>query len=70
MTTNGAEPTDPSRLMHEMMNHVSSIMSIAQFALISKEMSPELKADMERIIQNTREVTTYIRHLAEVLEEE
>jgi hypothetical protein len=70
MATNGIEPTDPSRLMHEMMNHVSSIMSIAQFALISKEMSTELKADMERIIQNTRQVTACIRHLAEVLEEE
>jgi hypothetical protein len=56
--------------MHEMMNHVSSIMSIAQFALISKEMSSELRVDMERIVQNTKEVTGYIRHLAEILEEE
>ena len=65
-----SDTTDPSQLMHELMNHVSSIMSIAQFALISKEMSSELRADMERIVQNTKEVTTYIRHLAEILEEE
>lgn len=65
-----SDTTDPSQLMHEMMNHVSSIMSIAQFALISKEMSSELRADMERIVQNTKEVTSYIRHLAEILEEE
>ena len=64
------DTTDPSQLMHEMMNHVSSIMSIAQFALISKEMSSELRVDMERIVQNTKEVTHYIRHLAEILEEE
>ena len=70
MVPDTTESTDPSRLMHEMMNHVSSIMSIAQFALISKEMSSELRADMERIVQNTKEVTTYIRHLAEILEEE
>jgi hypothetical protein len=33
-------------------------------------MSSELRADMERIVQNTKEVTSYIRHLAEILEEE
>ena len=64
------DTTDPSQLMHELMNHVSSIMSIAQFALISKEMSSELRVDMERIVQNSKEVTSYIRHLAEILEEE
>jgi hypothetical protein len=56
--------------MHEMMNHVSSIMSIAQFALISKEMSSELRGDIERIVQNTRDVTAYMRQLAEILDEE
>ena len=70
MSTNTPESTDSSRLMHEMMNHVSSIMSIAQFALISKEMSSELRADMERIVQSTRDVTACVRHLAEILDEE
>jgi hypothetical protein len=68
--TDAGEPGDPSEVMHDLLNHVSAIMSIAQFALISKEMSSELRADMERIVQNTREVTACIRHLAEILDEE
>jgi hypothetical protein len=44
-------------------------MSIAQFCLISKEVSPEVQRDLKRIIETTREVATNLKRLAETLEE-
>ena len=59
----------PGDLLHDALNHVSSIISIAQFCLISKEASPEVQRDLKRIIETTREVATNLKRLAETLEE-
>ncbi len=61
---------DPSYLMHEIINHISTIISIAQLSLISKEMSPEVQADMKRIIQTVRQMSDNLKQLAEVLDED
>ncbi len=61
---------DPSYLMHEIINHISTIISIAQLSLISKEMSPEVQADMKRIIQTVRQMSDNLKQLAELLEED
>ena len=60
---------DPSYLMHETINHISTIISIAQLSLISKEMSPEVQADMKRIIETVRQMSDNLKQLAELLEE-
>ena len=60
----------PSTLMHDTINQVSTIMSIAQFCLISKEISPEVQMDLKRIIEVARQVADNLKHLAEILEEE
>ncbi|HXW00216.1 MAG TPA: hypothetical protein VEC93_17485 [Anaerolineae bacterium] len=60
----------PEVLLHDTLNHVSSILSIAQFCLISKEVPPEVQGDLKRIIEMTREVAANLKRLAETLEEE
>jgi signal transduction histidine kinase len=60
----------PGALLHDTLNHVSSILSIAQFCLISKEVPPEVQGDLKRIIEMTREVAANLKRLAETLEEE
>jgi len=57
-------------LMHDTINQVSTIISIAQLDMLSKEMSPEVKADMKRIIQTMREVSGNLKRLAEMLDGE
>ena len=59
-----------AHLMHDIINHVSTIMSISQFALISKEMSPELQLDIKRIVSTSRTLSIDLKHLARMLEEE
>jgi len=70
MNPNINEPAIPSRLMHEIVGHVSSIMSVAQYALISKEMSPEIQTDMKRIVEMARNLSNNVQDLADILEEE
>jgi hypothetical protein len=61
---------DPGALLHDTLNQISSIISIAQYCLISKEVSPEVAEDLKRIIETTKEVAVNLKLLAETLEEE
>jgi hypothetical protein len=63
-------PNTPSKLLHETVDQLSTIISIAQFSLISEDMSPKLREDMNRIIQATRSAADHIKHLGEILREE
>ncbi|HEX9926781.1 MAG TPA: hypothetical protein VGD99_29310 [Anaerolineae bacterium] len=56
--------------MHDTINQVSTIISIAQLDMLSKDMSSEVKADMQRIIQTMRLVSGNLKRLAEMLDEE
>lgn len=56
--------------MHDTLNQVSSVISIAQYCLISKEVSPEIQVDLKRIVEMTREIAANLKRLAETLEEE
>ena len=56
--------------MHDTINDVAAVLSIAQFYLISKEMSPEIQGDMKRIVQTMRQVSSNLKRLAEILEED
>ena len=60
----------PGVLLHDTLNQISSIISIAQYCLISKEVSPEVREDLKRIIETTKEVAANLKRLAETLEEE
>ncbi len=70
MKANGNNSTASDSLIHDIINHVSTIMSISQFALISKDMSPELQTDIKRIVTTSRTLSVDLKHLAEILEEE
>ena len=70
MSPNLDESAIPSRLMHDIVGHVSTIMSVAQYALISKEMSPEIQIDMKRIVETARHLSNHVQNLADILEEE
>jgi hypothetical protein len=59
-----------SILMHETLNDISTIMSIAQFSLISREMPPEVREDMKRIVESGRQMADKLKLIAEVLQEE
>jgi hypothetical protein len=70
MTTNVDQtPNSPSKLMHETIDQLSSIVSIAQFALISEDLSPKLKEDLKRIIQSAHGAASYINDLGDMLRE-
>jgi hypothetical protein len=60
----------PSVLMHDTVNHVSTILSIAQNSVLGREMSVEVQTDLKRIIEMARQVATNLKQLAEILEEE
>ena len=62
--------TPSSKLMHETFNHLSTIVSIAQFILINEELSPKLKEDMNRLIAAAHQVSHNLRQVAKILEEE
>ena len=70
MTSVEQSPPSPSELMHETFDHLSTIISIAQFCLINEDLSPKLQADMKRIIQTTHETSNHLKHLAEFLLED
>jgi Na+/phosphate symporter len=63
-------PNTPSKLLHETVDQLSTIISIAQFSLISEDMSPKLGEDMNRIIQAARNAADHIKHLGEIFREE
>jgi signal transduction histidine kinase len=60
----------PGALLHDTLNQLSSIISVAQYCLISKEVSPEVREDLKRIVDMTKEVAANLKRLAETLEEE
>jgi hypothetical protein len=61
----------PARILHNIISDVSTIMSISQLALINhKEMPPELQTDLKRIVEKARHLSTHVKDLADVLEEE
>ncbi|GIK44047.1 MAG: hypothetical protein BroJett011_78800 [Chloroflexota bacterium] len=64
------ESNPPGALLHDTLNQLSSIISVAQYCLISKEASPEVRGDLKRIVEMTKEVAANLKHLAEMLEEE
>jgi len=59
-----------SILMHETLNDVSTIMSIAQLCLVSKEMPPDVRQEIKRIVETGREMSEKLKLMAEVLQEE
>ena len=63
-------PATPSALMHQTVDHLSTIVSIAQFSLINEEMSPKLQDDLKRVIQNAHEASNSLKQLADILHEE
>ena len=59
-----------SVLMHETLNDMSTIMSIAQLCLISKEMPSDVRHDFKRIVETGRQMSDKLKLMAEVLQEE
>ena len=59
-----------SLLMHEAINDISTILSIAQLNLISKDMPPDIRHDFKRIVDTGRQMSDKLKLLAEVLPEE
>lgn len=67
--TNG--PLSPARILHNIVSDASTIMSISQLALINyQEIPPELQADLKRIVEKTRHLSSHVKDLRDVLEEE
>jgi len=62
-------PQSPSKLMHEAIDQLSSIVSIAQFALISEELPPKLQDDLKRIIRAAHGAAGHINDLGDMLRE-
>ena len=59
-----------SILMHETINDISTIMSIAQLCLITKDMPPDVRQELKRIVETGREMSNKLKLMAEVLQEE
>jgi hypothetical protein len=57
-------------LMHDTLDEVTTILSIAQFCLISRELSPEVQTDMKRIVETGKTISNKLKQLAEVYQEE
>ncbi|MBI1876696.1 MAG: hypothetical protein HYR94_00370 [Chloroflexi bacterium] len=64
------EFVSPGELLHDTLNQLSSIISIAQYCLISKEVSQDVQEDLRRIVEMSKEVASNLKQLAEALEEE
>ncbi len=59
-----------SILMHDTLNDISTILSIAQFCLISKEMSSELRLEMGRIVDTGKQMSEKLKQMAEVIQQQ
>lgn len=70
MSDTEEEAVLPGVLLHDTLNQISSIISVAQYCLISKEVSPEVQGDLRRIVEMTKAVAANLKRLAETLEEE
>lgn len=60
----------PAELLHDTINQLSSIISIAQYCLIGREVSSEVQNDLNRIVEMTKDAAANLKRLAEILEEE
>ena len=60
----------PGELLHDTINQLSSIISIAQYCLIGREVSSEVQDDLTRIVEMTKDAAANLKRLAEILEEE
>jgi len=56
-----------SKLMHETIDQLSTIVSIAQFALISEDLPPKLQDDLKRIVQAAHGAANHINDLGDRL---
>lgn len=70
MSSQTDESLTPFALMHDTVNDVSTILSIAQNSLLNREMPAEVQLDLKRIIETARQVAANLRQIAEILEEE
>ena len=70
--TSDAEQTSTSygKLMHETVDHLSAIISIAQFYGLNEDLPSEARADLKRLVQIAHEISGNLKHLAEILPEE
>jgi hypothetical protein len=62
-------PKTPSKLIHETVDQLSTIVSIAQFALISEELPPKMQDDLKRIIQAARGAADHVKDLSDLVRE-
>jgi hypothetical protein len=62
-------PKTPSKLVHETVDQLSTIVSIAQLVLISNNLSPQLKDDLKRIVQAAREAADRVQELSDFVRE-
>ncbi len=71
MNSETDNPMIPARLIHEILNDISTIMSISQLATINhKELPSELQTDLKRIVKTARHISTQVKGLADILPEE
>ena len=59
----------PSHLLHETVNLLSTIVSIAQLNVLDEDTSPKLQGELKRIIQAAREASENLKSLAQLLQE-
>jgi Na+/phosphate symporter len=69
MTTDEQTPATSSQLMHETIDQLSTIISIAQFSMLNDELSPKLKEDLQRVVQAARGAAENLRQLGDMLHE-
>jgi hypothetical protein len=62
--------TSYGKLMHETVDHLSAIISIAQFYGMSEDLPSKARTDMKRLVQIAHKVSDNLKHLAEILPEE
>lgn len=58
-----------SKLLHDVVSNASTILSISQMAMYSHDMSEELQADLERIMETSHEIVSNIEQLGEILDQ-
>jgi hypothetical protein len=59
----------PSKLVHETVDQLSTIVSIAQFTLISNDLPPKLRDDLQRIVQAARDAAGHVQELSDFVRE-
>ena len=68
--TSQIDPSEtPSHLLHETVNLLSTIVSIAQLNVLDEDTSPKLQGELKRIIQAAREASENLKSLAQLLQE-